>query len=113
MKHFIKLIADRYAGLFLLVFVAMVLTNCGGVASVETTPSPAAQFPTPTIAPAMAPPASPVPTSAANATPSSSTDQPGAAQGTVIRIDATQNVHPISPLIYGMNQVPAEVQQAL
>ena len=36
-----------------------------------------------------------------------------AAQGTVIRVDAARDVHPISPLIYGFNGAPKGLQQAL
>jgi hypothetical protein len=31
-------------------------------------------------------------------------------QGTVIRVDVSQGMHPISPLIYGMNQAPNEIR---
>jgi hypothetical protein len=36
-----------------------------------------------------------------------------AGQGTVIRVDGSQSVHSISPLIYGMNHAPKEHLQAL
>jgi hypothetical protein len=38
---------------------------------------------------------------------------PASAQAVVIRVDAAAGVHPISPLIYGMNQAPKELLQAL
>jgi hypothetical protein len=31
---------------------------------------------------------------------------PGLLKGRFIRVDVSQNIHPISPLIYGMNQAP-------
>ncbi|MEP7191062.1 MAG: glycoside hydrolase family 44 protein, partial [Roseiflexaceae bacterium] len=80
----------------------------------DSADEPPARFPTPTIAPALAQPLSPVPASVAPAaSPVSAMSSPEAAQATVIRVDAAQNVHPISPLIYGMNQAPKEQLQAL
>ena len=97
----------------LLVLVSFILANCGGVPGDSATESPA-RFPTPTIAPALAQPVSPVPVSVTPAaSPTSAASNPGVTQGTVIRVDASQNVHPISPLIYGMNQVPVAQQQTL
>jgi Glycoside hydrolase family 44 len=94
---------------YLLVLVLLSLTNCGGVAPGAPANESAARFPTPTIAPSLAQPVSPVPVSVARAAVSS----PVAAQATLIHVDASQGVHPISPLIYGMNQAPKEQQQAL
>src|SRR6186713_2998166 len=108
MKHPYNIPALRQTKLryYLLVLVSIILANCGGALGDTVTELPAS-FPTPTIAPALAQPATPVPVSVApEASPSSAVSNPGVAQGTAIRVDASQNVHPISPLIYGMNQAP-------
>lgn len=56
----------------------------------------------------------PVPIGAGQSTsPTSAVSHPDAAQGTVIRVDAALDLHPISPLIYGFNGAPLELQQAL
>jgi hypothetical protein len=112
MKHSINIQALQQTKLrcCLLVLISLILASCGGAVPAE----PAPRFPTPTIAPALAQPAIPVPvTVTPAASPSSAVSSPVAVQGTVIRVDAAQNVHPISPLIYGMNQAPKEHQQAL
>jgi hypothetical protein len=57
------------------------------------------------MAPALAPLSSPLPTVLSPAG--------NPAQGVLIRVDAAAEVHPISPLIYGMNQAPKDVQQVL
>jgi hypothetical protein len=62
----------------------------------------------------MAQPATPVPIGAAQAaSPTAAVSALLAAQGTVIRVDTALDVHPISPLIYGFNGAPVELQQAL
>jgi len=116
MKYSINIQALRQTKLrcCLLVLAALILANCSGTLPATPTSAATARFPTPTIAPALAQPVSPVPVSSAPAAlPSAAVSSPVAAQGTVIRVDASQNVHPISPLIYGMNQVPKQYQQAL
>jgi hypothetical protein len=115
MKHSYNIQALRQTKLrcYLLVLVSIILANCGGAPGDSATQSPAS-FPTPTIAPLLAQPATPVPVSVTPAaSPLSAVPNHEGAQGTVIRVDASQNVHPISPLIYGMNQAPVALQQAL
>jgi len=115
MKHSYNIQALRQTKLrcCLLVLVSLILANCGGAAPGDSATESAVPFPTPTIAPALAQPISPVPVSVAPAASPSSASSPGTTQGTVIRVDASQNVHPISPFIYGMNQMPVALQQAL
>jgi glycosyl hydrolase family 44 len=116
MKHSYNIQALRQTKLCccLLVLVSFILTNCSGAVPGEPVNEATVRFPTPTTAPVLAQPVSPVPVSVAPpASPSPAVSSPVATQGTVIRVDASQNVHPISPLIYGMNQAPKEQQQAL
>jgi hypothetical protein len=47
------------------------------------------------------------------ALPSPAVSSPVVGEAAVIRVDTSQNVHPISPLIYGMNQAPKEHLEAL
>jgi hypothetical protein len=115
MKHPYTLTIHRNTRLPIgtLSLVSMLLANCSGTAPVQPS-SPAARFPTPTMAPALAPLTSPVPLTTAQVSPSAATAQPGTpVQGTVISVDANRNVHLISPLIYGLNGAPKELQQAL
>src|ERR1041384_1548709 len=80
----------------LLVLVSLILGNCGGVVPGNAVTESPVRFPTPTIASALMQPETPVPVSATPAAaPSSAVTNPGAAQGTVIRVDSSQNVHPI------------------
>src|SRR5215212_2289997 len=82
----------------LLVLVSLILANCGGVVPGNAVTESPVRFPTPTIASALTQPETPVPVSVAPAaSPSSAVSTAGATQGTVIRVDASQNVHPISP----------------
>jgi hypothetical protein len=116
MKHSYNILALRQTKLrcCLLVLVSLILANCGGAVPGDSATESPARFPTPSIAPVLAQPETPVPVSAVPAaSPTSAAANPGGAQGTVIRVDATQNVHPISPLIYGMNQAPVAMQQSL
>src|SRR4051812_27890985 len=83
----------------LLVLVSLILANCGGALPANPVGQSTARFPTPTIAPMLAQPLSPVPVSVPPAaSPISAVSSSVAAQGTVIHVDASQNVHPISPL---------------
>jgi len=115
MKHSSNIQALRQTKLCccLLVLVSFILTNCGGAAPGEPADESAVRVPTPSIAPALAQPVSPVPVSVASAAPASAVSSPVVTQGPVIRVDSSQNVHPISPLIYGMNQAPKEQLAAL
>ena len=115
MKHSSNIQALRQTKLCccLLVLVSFILTNCGGAAPGEPADESAVRVPTPSIAPALAQPVSPVPVSVASAAPASAVSSPVVTQGPVIRVDSSQNVHPISPLIYGMNQAPKEQLEAL
>src|SRR4051812_18346429 len=91
MKHLYNIKALRQAKLHrLLLLVSGILANCGAApgGSADQT---AVRFPTPTIAPALAQPIPPVPVLVASATPSLAVSNPVATQGTVIRVDASQN----------------------
>src|SRR5215212_1457891 len=98
MKHSYNIQALRQTKLRCcqLVLVSLILANCGGAVPGDSATESPARFPTPTIAPALAQPETPVPVSVAPAaSPLSAASNPGVAQGTVIRVDASQNVHPI------------------
>jgi hypothetical protein len=116
MKHSYTIPTLRQTKLrcYLLVLVSFVLISCGGVVPGGAVDNLPEDYPTPTIAPALAQPTSPVPVTADSAaSPTPAASSPVVAQGTVIRVDAARDVHPISPLIYGLNGAPKDIQQAL
>ena len=91
----------RYGLVFLL---AAVLVSCGGAPGASARPGDRTQAATPTIAPIMA---QSFPKAEATTVASP------AAADVVIQVDGSQSVHPISPLIYGLNDAPEDVRRQL